>query len=124
MVFRAVAEWAIRRAHPCRAGPSSVPSPSSRCDKVHARGVTPAPAAPRFSVYNRRINEIGDTGDTVMQQAIYNGINGIGATRTNKTTVSRRIGRRVAQSWDLAGVLALMGSGAAYGVFALTHLGF
>ncbi len=51
-----------------------------------------------------------------MQQAIYNTINGI-----QTTAGSRRagLGRRVAQSWDLVGVLALMASGAAYGILAL-----
>jgi len=62
-----------------------------------------------------------------MQQAIYNSINGIGIQATKTITAGSRrsrLGRRVAQCWDLVGVLALMASGAAYGAFALTHLGF
>lgn len=61
-----------------------------------------------------------------MQQSIYNSI-ALQTAKTNKTSVtgSRRTGmaRRLARSWDLYGALALMGSGAAYGVFALAHLG-
>ena len=55
-----------------------------------------------------------------MQQAIYNTIHGI-SIQTKTTAGSRRagLGRRVAQSWDLVGVLALMASSAAYGVLAL-----
>ncbi len=60
-----------------------------------------------------------------MQQAIYNSIT-IQTTKTNETTMSRtrrvRLARRIAQSWDIAGVLALMVSSAAYGVFALAHV--
>lgn len=33
----------------------------------------------------------------------------------------RGLGRWIARHWDLAGVLTLMGSSAAYGVYALTH---
>jgi len=61
-----------------------------------------------------------------MQQAIYNGINGIGAARTNKTTAGSRrggLGRRAARAWDLYGVLALMASGAAYGALAVAGVG-
>lgn len=56
-----------------------------------------------------------------MQQAIYDTINGIQTTKTTATAGSRRVGlgRRVAQTWDLVGVLALMASGAAYGILAL-----
>ena len=61
-----------------------------------------------------------------MQQAIYHSSNRI-AIQTTKTTAtgSGRTGlaRRIMQSWDLYGVLALMGSSAAYGVFALARLG-
>ena len=32
-------------------------------------------------------------------------------------------GRWLAHQWDLVGVVALIGSSAAYGVYALTHLG-
>ncbi len=65
-----------------------------------------------------------------MQQSIYNSINGnsltIQATKTNETAPTTRrasLARRLAQRWDLVGVLALMGSSAAYGAFALVHLG-
>ena len=34
------------------------------------------------------------------------------------------VGRWLAHRWDLVGVLALLGSSAAYGVYTLTHLGF
>jgi len=60
-----------------------------------------------------------------MPQAIYNTIHGIGTQAATKTaTGSRRtgLGRRVAQSWDLAGVLALMAASAAYGVLALAEV--
>lgn len=33
------------------------------------------------------------------------------------------LARWVSQRWELVGVLALLGSSAAYGVYALTHLG-
>lgn len=33
------------------------------------------------------------------------------------------LARRMAGRWDMTGVLALLGSSAAYGVFALAHLG-
>ena len=73
----------------------------------------------------------GNTGDTTMQQAIYNSTinsNGIAiqTTKTDKTvTAARRASllQRIARRWDMVGVLALMGSSAAYGVFALAHLG-
>ena len=61
-----------------------------------------------------------------MQQAIYNSITiQTNRTDTATTTGSRRTNlvRRIAQTWDLAGVLALMASGAAYGVYALAHVG-
>ncbi len=73
-----------------------------------------------------------------MQQSIYNSvynsvngnINGSGitiqATKTNKTTPTTRrasLAQRVAQRWDLVGVLMLMGSSAVYGAFALAHVG-
>ena len=60
-----------------------------------------------------------------MQQAIYNTISRditIGKTIT-AASASRRtvLGRRLAQKWDLLGVLALMLSSGMYGVFALAH---
>ena len=62
-----------------------------------------------------------------MQQAIYNSINGISSQATNTTTAPAAwragLARRIAQRWDLVGVLTLMGSSAAYGVYALAHLG-
>jgi len=58
-----------------------------------------------------------------MQQALYNTIhqdNTIAKTVTTVPTIRRTsLGRRLAQKWDLVGVLALMASGAAYGVLAL-----
>ena len=62
-----------------------------------------------------------------MQQAIYNSIR-IQATNTAAGTgraaspVAGWLGW-VSRKWDLIGVVALMGSSAAYGVFALAHLG-
>ena len=61
-----------------------------------------------------------------MQQAIYNS-NGIAiqTTKTNKTaTVTRRtsLARRIARRWDMVGVVALMASSAAYGVYAIAHV--
>ena len=64
-----------------------------------------------------------------MQQAIYNSINrdgiSIQASKTNKTATTRRatLIQRIAHRWDMVGVLALMGSSAAYGVYALAHVG-
>jgi len=66
-----------------------------------------------------------------MQQAITN------STRIQNTNNTMRTGRAAnanalkaaslvrwaAARWELAGVLALMGSSAAYGVFALAHVG-
>ncbi len=61
-----------------------------------------------------------------MQQAIYNNISNTIAIQTTKTvTPAKRqdgLGRHIAQKWDLVGLLALMGSSAAYGAFALAHL--
>ena len=58
-----------------------------------------------------------------MQQIIYRTAIQNTAART-ATATSRRTGltQWIAQKWDLAGVLALMASSAAYGVFALSHL--
>lgn len=60
-----------------------------------------------------------------MQQAIYNSISRditIGKTITT-ASASRRagLGRRLAQSWDLYGVLALMLSSGMYGLYAISH---
>ncbi len=60
-----------------------------------------------------------------MQQTIYNTIRIQNTNQTTTTPAARPIGllRWVARKWDLVGVLALMGSSAAYGLFALAHLG-
>jgi len=82
------------------------------------------------AVYNKPNNEMtgGPRGDTNMQQAIYNNsINGARNTNLTMTTASAArpsgLVRWVARRWDMGGVLALMGSSAAYGAFALAHLG-
>ena len=67
-----------------------------------------------------------------MQQAIYNSINGINggsgsiaqAEGESQAADGTGLVRWMARRWDLVGVLALMGSSAAYGAFALAHLGF
>lgn len=67
----------------------------------------------------------------MQQTTLYNSIHSIPQSSTTpKTTTAtapaaRPLGllRRVARQWELVGVLALMGSSAAYGVFALAHLG-
>ena len=64
-----------------------------------------------------------------MQQAIYNRSNLIRLSQTNPAASSRTTSpaagvlRWVARKWDLVGVVALMGSSAAYGAFALAHVG-
>ena len=62
-----------------------------------------------------------------MQQALYNTIRTHTSTATANTPspVSRTGNtlRGMARKWDMLGVLALMGSSAAYGIFALAHLG-
>lgn len=60
-----------------------------------------------------------------MQQAIYNTIRRditIGKTITT-ALASRRasLGRRLAQKWDLYGVVALMLSSGMYGLYAIAH---
>jgi len=66
-----------------------------------------------------------------MQQAITNSIR---IQTTNKATKTGRAGnanapkaaglvRWAAARWELVGVLTLMGSSAAYGAFALAHVG-
>ncbi len=96
--------------------------------------VTPASAASPVRVYNKHINEMTDrdTGGTTMQQSIYNSIIHdsitIQATKTDTGTTApafwgASLLQRLARRWDMVGVLALMGSSAAYGVFALAHLG-
>ena len=62
-----------------------------------------------------------------MQRAIYNNhltlihLSQTGGTKTAKRSTG--LVRRIAHRWDLVGVLALMGSSAAYAVYALMHLG-
>lgn len=68
-----------------------------------------------------------------MQQAIYNTISNVSIQNTGRTATTAKTGetaspaagvlRWVSRKWDLVGVVALMGSSAAYGVFALAHLG-
>ena len=57
-----------------------------------------------------------------MQQAIYQNLT---AQNTAKTVAPARhagLTQQIARKWDLIGVLALMTSSTAYGLFALTHL--
>ena len=60
-----------------------------------------------------------------MQQAIYNTISAdITIENKNTTaTASRRtgLGRRIAQKWDMVGVVALMLSSGMYGLYAIAH---
>lgn len=60
-----------------------------------------------------------------MQQAIYNNISHLGRTAKTSATASQAAGvlRWVSRKWDLVGALTLMGSSAAYGMFALAHVG-
>ncbi len=104
--------------------------------------MTPVPSLTAVLVYNRLNNEArpgrkqdgtGKTPDKApeenmtMQQAIYNTISISHSGRTAKTggTASQAAGllRWVSRKWDLVGVVALLGSSAAYGVFALAHMG-
>jgi len=59
-----------------------------------------------------------------MQQAIYSSIR-IQNTNAAGVRAPKAAGllRWVARKWDLVGVLTLMGSSAAYSVFALAHVG-
>ena len=63
-----------------------------------------------------------------MHQAFYNHI-GSRNPAAEMTVTAETAGRCaalvqwVARRWEMVGVLALMGSSATYGVFALTHLG-
>ena len=63
-----------------------------------------------------------------MHQAFYNHI-GSRNPAAEMTAAAETAGRGtarvqwVARQWEMAGVLALMGASAIYGVFALTHLG-
>ena len=63
-----------------------------------------------------------------MHQAFYNHI-GSRNPASEMTAAAETVGRYaalvqwVARQWEMVGVLALMGSSAIYGVFALTHLG-
>ena len=65
-----------------------------------------------------------DRGDTTIQQALYSrtDISDPAAT-TGRAQRSAAVVRWVARRWELAGVLALMGSSAVYSAVALTHLG-
>lgn len=63
-----------------------------------------------------------------MQQAIYNNISiqanvGVQIKPAVKTNRVACILRWVGHKWDLVGVVTLMGTSAAYGVYALAHLG-
>ncbi len=65
-----------------------------------------------------------------MQQAIYNTSQTTLRIQTNPAastgaSAPQAVGvlRWVARRWDLVGVLTLMGSSAAYGAFALAHVG-
>lgn len=69
-----------------------------------------------------------------MQQAIYNNIGtqanigiqaniGVQTKQAGKTDKAARVLRWVSHRWDLVGVLTLMGASAAYGVYALAHVG-
>ena len=63
-----------------------------------------------------------------MQQSIYNNIGiqanvGVQVKPAGKTSRTACVLRWVNHNWDLVGVLTLMGSSAAYGMFALAHLG-
>ena len=64
-----------------------------------------------------------------MQQALYNNssLSNSGRTAIAATAGTAAHGtgvvRWVARRWDMVGVLALMGSSAAYGILALAHLG-
>lgn len=61
-----------------------------------------------------------------MQQAIYNSTRTQNTNNTKATApAARPVGlvRWAATRWEMVGVLALMGSSAAYGAFALAHAG-
>ena len=64
------------------------------------------------AIYNNHLTLI-QSGQTVGTETVKPG------TSKPGTGLVRRIARR----WDLVGVLALMGSSAAYAVYALMHLG-
>ena len=59
-----------------------------------------------------------------MQQALYTNVAFKTSVRPIATPESSRLSlaRRLAQRWDLYGVVALMASSAAYGLFSLLHL--
>ncbi len=62
-----------------------------------------------------------------MQQALYNSINNVSSSNLGRTAIAPMVNgaglvRWIAHRWDLVGVLALIVSDAAYGLFALTHL--
>jgi hypothetical protein len=60
-----------------------------------------------------------------MQQAIYNSTIRNSGRTANTVTAKRgtRLVQKIARKWDMAAVVALMGSSAVYGIFALAHLG-
>ena len=90
-------------------------------DKVHKLRVTPVAVASPDPVYNRLNNEARDTqGDTTMPQIIDRNAAQTAATQTTAPTTG--LTQWISRKWDLVGVLALMTSSAAYGVFALSHL--
>ena len=63
-----------------------------------------------------------------MRHALY-GNHSLTLVRLDRATVPAKpkpragFGRWLAHRWDLVGVLTLIGSSAAYGVYTLTHLG-
>ena len=60
-----------------------------------------------------------------MQRVIYNTTATNTTTRTTASLKTAELGaelvRWIARKWDLVGVLTLLGSSTAYGVFALAH---
>lgn len=77
----------------------------------------------RYTGLNDEAEPKQGRGDTIMQQALYNHISISNPSAAGTAQRGTALVRWVAHRWELAGVLALMGSSAAYGVFALTHLG-
>ena len=63
--------------------------------------------------------------DTTVQRVIYNTTAINTTTRTTASLKTAKPGaelvRWIARKWDLVGVLTLLGSSTAYGVFALAH---
>lgn len=57
--------------------------------------------------------------------AVYNpSFRSVAATPAANTPWMPRAARTLARRWDLVGVLSLMASSAAYGIYALAHTGF